>query len=59
MIGLIILFATGVGEAGLILAGAGAAVVFIVTAALRAAGRESQPVAAADEGAEEEDSVPV
>ena len=59
MIGIIVLFATGVGEVGLILAGAGAAVVLIISAALKAAGRGSQPVAAADEGAEEEDSVPV
>jgi hypothetical protein len=45
MIALIVLFATGVGEVGLILAGAGAAVIFVVNAALRAAGREPGLVA--------------
>jgi hypothetical protein len=40
MIAIIVLFATGVGEVATILAGAGAAVVFIVKAALRAAGRD-------------------
>lgn len=49
MIGLIVLFATGVGEVGLILAGAGALVVFLVKGALRAAGRDpGTSVAAAD-----------
>jgi hypothetical protein len=50
MIALIVLFVTGVGEVGLILAGAGAAVVLAVKAALRAAGRDPGPVAAADSG---------
>jgi len=48
MIGLIVLFATRVGEVGLILAGAGAVVLFIVRSALRAAGRSPGPVASND-----------
>jgi hypothetical protein len=39
VIGLIVLFATGVGEVGLILAGAGAAVVAVVNAVLGSSGR--------------------
>lgn len=50
MIALIVLFATGVGEVGLILAGAGAALIFVVSAALRAAGRKPGLVAAVDAG---------
>lgn len=59
MVALIVLFATGVGEVGLILAGASAAVIFVVHAALRAAGRESQPVAAAEQEAESQESAQV
>jgi len=49
MIGLVVLFATGVGEVGLILAGAGAFVIFVVRSALRAAGRDPGPVAENDQ----------
>ncbi len=56
MIALIVLFATGVGEAGLILAGAGAAVVFVVNRALRAAGREPATVAGAETAATSNES---
>jgi hypothetical protein len=56
MIALIVLFVTGVGEVGLILAGAGAAVLFVVRSALKAAGREPQPVATSGGGAKPKDS---
>lgn len=54
-IGIIVLFATGVGEVGLILAGASAVVILAVKAALRAVGRDSSATASTADGSEETD----
>jgi hypothetical protein len=60
MIGLIVLFATGVGELGLILAGAGTAIIFVVRSALRAAGRTPGPIASNQrEGSDDQESAAV
>jgi Domain of unknown function (DUF4157) len=56
MIAIFVLFSTGIGEVGLILAGAGAVVVFIVRSALRAAGAGSQSIAAGGGSGEGEES---
>jgi hypothetical protein len=56
MIALVVLFATGIGEVGVILAGASAAVLFVVRQALRAAGREASTVASTEMGTESEEA---